>query len=88
MKNLSYSQSDHILFYIPGYLDNSIKALNEHAAIFAKVVGCKVEDVSTLLITKSSRYQNMQVFYITAFKSVPEAYILNGDWSMWKWIEN
>lgn len=88
MKNLFYSQSDHVLFYIPGYLDNSMKALNQHATTFAKVAECKVEDVSTLLITKSSRYQNMQVFYITAFKPVPNAFILDEDWSMWKWIEN
>ena len=88
MKNLFHSQSDHILFYIPGYyIDSIIKALNKEAAVFAKIAGCKVEDVNTQRITHSRRYKNMQVFYITAFEPVSNAFILDGDWSMWKWIE-
>lgn len=87
MKNLFYSQSDKKLFYIAGYLDNSLKSLNQTALEFSKVAKCNVNDVQTITIQNSRRYKYMQMFYVTKKETVQGAFELDGDWSMWKWIE-
>lgn len=87
MKNLFYSHSDKKLFYIAGYLDNSLKSINQAALEFSKIAKCNVDDVQTSTVQNSCKYKYMQVFYVTKEETVQGALELDGDWSMWKWIE-
>lgn len=68
--NLFYSPSEHILFYIAGYIDNSskvgeiISTLNTSAKKLANLIGEKKENICTVVVEKSRRYKNMRVFFI------------------------
>ncbi len=98
MKELFYSPSDKKLFYIAGYTDNSycvktiIASLSSQTKYFLKFVGFPDNTiVRTDYITKSSRYKSMRYFWINDVDSeeIPEeAFVLNEDWDMYKWIEN
>ncbi|TSD03413.1 MAG: hypothetical protein Athens071416_94 [Parcubacteria group bacterium Athens0714_16] len=70
MKNLFYSLSEKILFWVVGYTDNSpyvkeiVDMLNSNAKKLAELVSADEKDVCTVVIEKSRRYKNMRVFYI------------------------
>lgn len=98
MKDLFYSTKEKKLFYIAGYTDQSyavhniIKMLREQKKQFLKITAFRLnKHVNTDYITKSSRYKSMRYFWINNVEpdKVPkEAFILNDDWTMQKWIEN
>lgn len=95
MKNLFYSESESILFLIVGYTDNEnkvddiVKMLKAGAKKLAKFVPGEREKIETVFVTKSSRYENMRVFYLKT-ENIPkeEAILLPGSWTMNKWLYN
>lgn len=98
MKELFYSGKEKILFYIAGYTDNSfnvkeiISVLENNRNYFlTQVEMSKNTVVRTEFIINSRRYKSMRYFWINDVEpdKIPkEAFILNDDWTMQKWIEN
>ena len=65
MKDLFYTEADSTLFWIAGYDNaNPIEILKD-AEKFAEIADCKVEDVRTLVVTKSRSSLHCRVFFIT-----------------------
>jgi len=87
MNNLFYAPSEKRLFYITGYLNNSLSAINAQAAMFAKAVNCSVDQVNTFEVQHSQRYKYMQVFYVDNVETTDKAYSLNDNWGMYSWIQ-
>ncbi|PRY33877.1 hypothetical protein CLV58_11926 [Spirosoma oryzae] len=96
MDNLFYVPAERILFWITGYtafnntsnLADKVRSLLSVGEKFSRGVGGDLEQVKTDLITKSSRYKHMQVFWLEGAENHPDAFELNGHWTMWEWIEN
>lgn len=99
MKDLFYSESEKILFWVSGYdilhsnsnvVEATTDMLND-AQKLADVIMCNVSKVHTDYVSHSSMYKYMRVFYIQDVrKCPPEAFnITNGNgWTMWKWLNN
>lgn len=97
MKNLFYSSTDQMLFWIAGYTaDNNtsyVMEINEslikNSRLFRKHCKCKASQVRTIMIYESRKYKYMRAFFIEKPKHIPDdAYQLNNDWTMHKWITN
>jgi len=98
MKDLFYSQTEKRLFWIAGYTDNSynVKEIisvlqNNTNFLLTQTKFPKNTIVYTDYITSSRRYKSMRYFWINdveAEKAPKEAFLLNDDWTMYKWIEN
>lgn len=97
MKNLFYSSADKTLFWVAGYTADGntdevmkqVEALIKNARIFRRHCKCRGIKVKTRYIQHSSRFKYMRVFYIQNPKRIPtDAYQLNNDWTMEKWIIN
>jgi len=91
--DLFYSVNEQLLFWIPNYythgtgkLDNLIKNLNEGKKVIQKFI--PKAEVSCDEITTSSRYKYMWYFSAKCEKPPKEAFILDGAWTMYKWIRN
>lgn len=83
MKNLFYTESDNMLFWIAGYtMDDTVNvvkkttSLLKNAEIFAKVAKCTIEEVNTVLNPNPPRYQYMRVFYVQTKHIPKEAYVV------------
>ena len=97
MKDLFYSQSENIAFYVAGYTDNSvlvkeiISMLDRHVKIFSEKVGVEPDSIKTIFITSSRKYKHMRVFYAENIPTAPEdAFVISAEreWTMHKWLEN
>jgi len=92
--DLFYSLKEKKMFYVAGYVDNSskvsecIKVLEEGEKNIKKLIGTNKCEVSSRYIEKSSRYKSMRVFYVDTRIIPPNAFVLNADWDMWKWLTN
>jgi hypothetical protein len=96
MEDLFYSLSEKKLFWVAGYTDNSygvkeiISVLENNRNYFIK--SCKLPTnalVKTDYITVSRRYKSIRYFWVDDVETPPkEAFILNDDWTMHKWISN
>jgi len=94
VKDLFYSESEKILFWIVGYIDNSdnvveiLHYLTKYATFLSDIAGNSFSDIKTLYIFSSRRYENMRVFY-TKVDKIPEdvsIFNLNDEWTMMKWL--
>lgn len=99
MKNLFYSESEKILFWVSGYdvlhnKSNVVEATNDllaDAKKLADIVKRDVSKVHTDYVSFSSRYKYMRVFYIKDVRKCPEeAFTISeaNGWTMWKWLNN
>lgn len=100
MKNLFYSASEKILFWIAGHTgdlntDNpaqKIKFMQENTADFMRISAeIKPEKIGTFEVTKSQRYKYMRVYYATDIETPPaEAFCISGEngWKMQNWIHD
>lgn len=99
MKNLFYSESEKILFWVSGYdfLHNNsnvveiTNSLLSDAKSLAGIISVSVKQVRTLEVFNSSRYKYMRVFYINDVEKPPiEAFVITNDnyWTMDKWLRN
>ncbi len=96
MKNLFYSETEKIVFEIVGYseMDNTdnvktqMSVLTNNYNHFSKKWDTK--EINTKVITKSSRYKYMRVFYATLDKKPVDAFLISSEnnWTMNKWLEN
>lgn len=92
-EDLFYSVKEKILFSIVGYcdptnVDEIVKTFTEHADSLSGLVSAEIKDVRTFLVERSCRYKYMRVFYLTTDKIPKEAFVLDGEWTMSKWIDN
>jgi hypothetical protein len=94
-KDLFYSPKENLLFWIPGYTDNSdnvediVKMLMLHSKELSFLhVSYEVKDVKTFYVSNSSRYKNMRVFYLETQVVPKDAFSIGKDWTMIKWITN
>ena len=97
-KNLFYSESESILFWVAGYCasDNDasvvkkIENLQNEAKMFADHVGADIKDVRTFYNEHPPRYQYMRIFYLNEWPAEKkgEAFTISADkgWTMSKWI--
>jgi len=99
MKDLFYSHHEGILFYIGGYEDTTnvktmISILQNNYNFFEKLA--KVKEIHTDVITKSSRYKNMRVYWAVTSERPIDAFVIGANdssdnlkkWTMRKWLEN
>lgn len=89
-----YSNSDKIAFMIVGYdnpseVNELMKTLKRGKAKILKLIKKADAEVFTTIVSESSRYKHMRVFYI---RDIPRKYVhssafeLGKDWSMHKWL--
>jgi hypothetical protein len=89
-KGLFYSENDRILFgitstaYDGDNVDEIIKMLEEKKVIFCEAGG--EGNIKTMRITHSDRYKSMRVFYCETTNVPENAFILDGEWTMMKWL--
>jgi hypothetical protein len=99
MKDLFYSESEKILFWVSGYdilhnQSNVIKITNDlinDAKKLANVIQTDVNNVLTIEVFESSKYKYMRVFFIKDVEKCPEnAFMLTikNGWTMRKWLNN
>lgn len=99
MKEFFYSPVEKILFYIPDYYldsNSSVNAFVESLTINAdklvkslESLSGKLKEVKSAFIEESRRYKRMRVFWIENIETPPqEAFVLNEEWTMWKWLNN
>lgn len=96
MKDLFYSESEKLCFYVAGYTDSSfnvnetVKMLNTEAKKFATGIKVPKKEVRTNYITSSSRYKYMRVFFAKCKKAPKDAFLLDkkSGWTMDKWLKN
>lgn len=92
--DLFYSLKEKKMFYVAGYVDNSdkitetLKVLKEGETNIKKLIGSDKCEISSRYIERSSRYKSMRVFYVDTRIIPPNAFALNNDWDMWKWLTN
>lgn len=91
-KNLFYSPSEQLVFWIAGYLGNDrrVEALTEElkrvTEIFTRATGVKAETVHiTDLIRKSRRYMSMQVLYAKSENPPDGAFVIK-NFNMMEWV--
>lgn len=98
MENLFYSPSEKILFYIAGYTDDSrnvkdiISMYQNNYNFFYNI--CGIKTINTYFVYKSTRYQNMRVFFCTTENPPTDAFNLSMneqrkdqvEWTMIKWL--
>lgn len=95
MKDLFYSPTEKLLFWVAGYTDNTenvnklVKMLDTLAMKFANKVLVKKSDVRTTFVTHSRRYKQMRVFYVKTDHAPKKAFSIGSDkgWTMNKWLE-
>jgi len=94
MKNVFYSQSERISFWVSGYGCSSSKVsevvewLKEKGGLASKSFGVELDAVRWYEITVSRRYKNMHVLYAET-DIVPEnAFEIGEEWTMDKWLSN
>ena len=71
MKNLYFSSSENIIFWVAGYTADGntgvaidkARFLVEYAKEFANVTDVPLDMVFTFYVTNSRRYKNMRVFW-------------------------
>lgn len=93
-KNLFYSESENLLFWVAGYRDNSlnvddiISMLKENKNEFLKMGA--VGEIKTDIITNSRRYKHMRYFYCETKNPPKEAFSISNqnNWTMKKWLED
>ena len=91
IEGLFYSQNEKILFLLAGYTDNSdsvdywVKMLTQYKDYITNLV--KTDEVKTTYITQSTRYKYMRVFYCITEEVPEKAFVLDGDWTMMKWLK-
>lgn len=93
MKELFYSKSEGILFWVAGYtrdgntnnVSQMVQSLQENAQKFANKANIKLEKVQTIYNTCPPRYQYMRIFYAHC-EPIEDAYILGEDWTMIEWL--
>lgn len=100
IENLFYTPNDGFLFWVTGYTSNDLKSIIEKGNEFQKLSNRNLDDIYTEMISKSSRYKNMMVFWTKTSVVPKEAYVikidketcdrhnLKDDWTMWKWLTN
>lgn len=94
MKDLFYSKSEGILFWVAGYTRDSntykvgeiVESLRDNAQRFADQAECNFDEVCTLYNTRPPRYQYMRIFYTFTPKNLEGAFELGEDWTMDKWL--
>jgi hypothetical protein len=96
MKDLFYSESEKILFWVSGYdilnsKSNVVEATNDllsDAKKFADVTQSDISKVHTVEVTSSNSYKCMRVFYIKDVECPQEAFTITASrgWTMWKWL--
>ncbi len=96
MKDLFFSESEKIAFWVAGYTDTSffveniIKMLTEQTKIFSEKIGVEAETVKTDFITSSRSYKSMRVFYAENISTKPEgAFVISSKngWTMQTWLQ-
>jgi hypothetical protein len=84
-----YSLNDKMAFVIVGYsavdstyvVDDTIKYLHEESRTFALMAGVSPDQVRSYQITRSSKYDQMRVYYAVT-ESAPEGSLtLRKDWT-------
>jgi len=92
---LFYSESEKRAFFIPDYYIDSNSNVVAFTAILlkesenlAKITGGEMATIKSQYIETSSRYKHMRVFYIDVAQAPQNAMILDGTWTMYKWITN
>lgn len=92
MKGLFYSPKEKLLFYIPPYYTNGTgmlkvlyKNLQEAEAILRQFQ--PISDIYVTQIYESRRYKRTWSFHTTLNKCPKEAFQLDEDWTMSKWIQ-
>ena len=97
MKNLFYSPSEKIAFWVAGYCedlntDNVVsktRSLLENGQSFAAHLGIELKSVNTYEILKSQRYRNMRLFYANGVDSAPDgSFVITNEngWTMSEWV--
>ncbi len=93
-RDLFYSVNEQTLFWVAGYTDNSnnVKELTsvflDRALALANLIKADVKNINFSYIYTSRRYKSMRVFYIKTDVIPEKAFKIDGDWNMWKWLEN
>jgi hypothetical protein len=95
-KNLFYSKSEGILFYVAGYTDNSdnvleiIEMLKKGANVVAELINADIKEVRTFFVNNSRRYKNMRVFYVKTDVIPKDAFTITeeNNWTMSKWVHD
>lgn len=92
MKNLFYSKSEKIAFWVSNYGCSSSKVsevvewLKEKGGLAANAFGVELDAVRWYEITVSRRYKNMHVFYAETDVVPENAFELGEEWTMEKWL--
>ncbi len=98
MKDLFYSVSEGLLFYVAGYADSTnvmtqISMLQNNYNHMKRISGGETQ-ISSEEILKSSRYKSMRVFWCKTTVIPQDAFVIGdkpndpNNWTMWKWINN
>lgn len=94
MKNIFFSPTENILFWIAGYdtythnVQQKVSSMIANCETFSNIANVPYGEVYMLAVTtKSSRYQGAEVYYAET-ATVPEgAFDIGENWTMNQWLE-
>ena len=90
---LFFSEKDRYLFWISGIIKNTnnveeiIREIKAGCKEFSKIADVSKESVCTIVVTESTQYKNMRVFYVKTLEVPEEATRLSAKtWTMTKFL--